>query len=145
MNKKYNSARNVILVVTAITVLNIALVAFGSDTMFLFSASIPYYCLWMTLEFGYILEAVIALVAIFVLLASWLLSKDRILGLVLAIGYFVIDALYLLWLVDFEIGFITGELIFHAIIIAYLAYALFLFPKGKSAEDELLSENTETK
>ena len=60
MNKKYSSARNIILVVAAITVVNIALVVMGSDTMYLLSSSIPYYFAWMGYEFefifGYIIE-----------------------------------------------------------------------------------------
>ena len=145
MNKKtkYNRARNIVLVVAAVTVLNIVMVALGMDTMFLFSASIPFYSTYITLMYADIFWAVIALVSLFALLGCWILSKERIIGLVLAIIYFIIDALYLLWLVDFEIGLIVGELIFHAIIIADIVYAICLFPKQKSMEEELLGETAE--
>lgn len=145
MNKKskYNSARNIILVVVALTIINIITVALGLDSIYIFSASIPLYSAYASISTGYISGYIIATVALSALIGCWFLSKDRILGLILAIVYFVAELLFELWVVDFEIVIIIGELIGHGMIIAYLVYSICIFPKQKSMEDELLRDITE--
>ena len=141
--KRFNNARNIILVVLLCTIASIAMIAVGSDTMFLFSASIPFYFAIEAILYEFIFGYVIAVVSSLALVGCWFLAKDRILGLVLAIVYFILDSLFLLWLFDFELSIIAGELLFHAIIISYLVYGIIIFPKQKSLEDELLGEITE--
>ena len=54
--------------------------------------------------YEFILGYVIAVVSLLALVGCWLLAKERILGLVLAIVYFILDSLFLLWLFDFELS-----------------------------------------
>lgn len=145
MNKKskYNSTRNIILVTVAFSVLNLVLLLLNLDITFLFGASLPFYGAYIAIVYADIIWGIIALVSLIALVGCWFLCKDRILGLILAIGYFLIDILFLLWLVDFDIAIIAGELIFHVIIIGYLVYAIILFPKQKGAETEFLVEAEE--
>ena len=140
---KYNRARNIILVIVALTIINIITVALGLDSIYIFISSITLYSEYASISTGYISGYIIATVALSALIGCWFLSKERILGLILAIVYFAVELLFELWAVDFEIGIIIGELIGHGMIIAYLVYAICVFPKQKSMEDELLGEVTE--
>lgn len=125
VQQKYINARHNLLLVIILTAVNLVLLAAGSDSMLLFSATAPY----MALAFGMISEIPVVLgigisLAIIMLVAyalCWLLSKRHYGWMIAALVLFILDTLALIWL------YITAEeisgildVVFHAWILYYL-------------------------
>ena len=78
MQEKYKTARYNLLLMLILTVVNIVLFFTGSETMFLFSASIPYYSICVGWMLGALSLLVIGAVVLIAFLICWLLSKRSI-------------------------------------------------------------------
>ena len=122
LEKKYASARSNLLVALVLTVLNIVLLFTESNTMLLFSVSVPYYAV----IFASVLEVTaigiaVAAVMLGIYFLCFLLSKKRSGWLVTATVLFVIDTLCLgalyLWIEDFS-GILDA--VIHIVVLYYL-------------------------
>lgn len=125
IQQKYKNSRSNLLLVVILTVLNLVLFFTGSETMMLFSASIPYYAV----VFGAVLQIdelaiaglCIAAVVIVLYFLCWLLSKKHYGWLIVALVMFVLDTLTMaglyLWVQDFS-GILDA--LIHVWILYYL-------------------------
>ena len=96
LQKKYAASRSNLLLALVLTVINIVLLFTESNSMLLFSMSVPYY----TVAFSRLLDLetvglIIAAVMLAVYLLCWILSKKRCGWLVASAVLFVIDSLCL--------------------------------------------------
>ena len=103
------NGRYSLLLIVILTVVNLIMTILDTDTYFLFSASVPYYLVFvgMGIENGFVNGAwdvrgtltytglVIALVIVAVYLLCWLLSKKRAGWLTAALVLFIIDTVAL--------------------------------------------------
>lgn len=129
LEQKQKSGRSNLLLAIILTIVNIVLLFTGSETMLLFSISVPYYAV----IFGVIFEeqalvitgCVIAAIILAVYFLCWLLSKKRPGWLVAALVLMILDTLALIgfYLLIEEISGIL-DLVFHAMIIYYLAVGI---------------------
>lgn len=125
--QKYNSTRVNLILAVALTVANIVLYIAGSETMMLFSASIPFYAVIIgsavTVPAFAIIFYAIAAVSLVVYLLSWIFSKKRFGWLIPALVFFVIDTVVMIvmyiWAEDFS-G--VMDIVLHA----YILYSLFV-------------------
>lgn len=123
--RKFNAARSNLLLMIGFTLLNIFLFFFGSGTMFLFSATIPYFVmsLGVIMEFTPILIicSVITAAALVLYFLCWQLSKRHHGWLIAAMVMFCLDCAFLLWLylpvLDFSGIF---DILIHAWVLYYL-------------------------
>ena len=94
---KYASARGNLLLMLAFTVVNIVLLLIGSETMFLFSATVPYFSVILaTLEEMRVVMIpllAIAAVSLAAYLICWIFSKQHFGWMIAALVLFVIDSL----------------------------------------------------
>ena len=157
---KYNNARVNLLLVVAFTAINIIILATGSYTYFLFSASIPYFIADMGMllcgkyppeayvdgfEEMIVFEpsvfpvfAVIAFLIVSVYLVFWFFSKKKPGFLMAALILFIIDTLgmFVLYGVSFDSIF---DILFHCYVIWSLVsgikahIALLALPKEEAA------------
>ena len=126
LEQKQKAGRNNLLLAIILTVVNIVMLLAGSETMMLFSVSVPYYAV----VFGVVFESqemiitgcVIAAVILIVYFLCWLLSKKRIGWLIAALVLLILDTLALIgfYLLAGEISGIL-DFLFHALLIYYLA------------------------
>ncbi len=94
--QKYASARGNLLLMIAFTVINILLLLFNSDTMFLFSATVPYF----SAAFGkyseipalFTVGLVIAFITLTLYLLCWIFSKKHYGWIITALVLFIIDS-----------------------------------------------------
>lgn len=123
--QKEKSGRFNLLLAIILTVVNIALFLGGSDTMMLFSISVPYYAVIFGAIIGgeemVITGCVIAAVMLLVYFVCWLLSKKRTGWLIAALVLMIVDTLALVGFY-FLAGEISGilDFFFHAMILYYL-------------------------
>lgn len=123
------SGRSNLLLAIILTVVNIVMFIAGSDTMLLFSISVPYYAVIFGFLMGgqelLITGCVIAGIVLFAYLLCWLLSKKRAGWLVAALVLMILDSLALIgfYLLAQEISGVL-DLVFHAMIIYYLAVGI---------------------
>ena len=132
LQKKYAASRSNLLLALVLTVINIVLLFTESNSMLLFSMSVPYY----TVAFSRLLDLetvglIIAAVMLVAYLLCWILSKKRCGWLVAAAVLFVIDTLCLAGLYILMQDF-SG--ILDAVI--HIAVLYYLFP-GISAYKRL--------
>jgi hypothetical protein len=135
LEQKYNSTRVNLLLIVILTAVNIVLYFTGSETMMLFSASVPYYAVIfgsaMPLPILSIPCYAVAGICILVYLLCWIFSKKRSGWLVVALIFFVVDTIAMLglyiWAQDFS-GIL--DIALHA----YILYSLFV---GVSAGKQL--------
>ncbi len=108
--KQYSTARGNLLLMLILTVVNVVLFVVGTDTMLLFSATVPYYSIIFGLvdQTGILLlpGIVIAVLSLGAYFLCWLLSKKNHGWMILALALFIIDtvclvALYI-WAEDFS-------------------------------------------
>ena len=127
LEQKYNSARVDLLLIVILTAVNIILYFTGSETMMLFSASVPYYAVIfgsaMPLPIFSIPCYAVAGICVLVYLLSWIFSKKRSGWLVVALVFFIIDTVAMvglyIWMQDFS-GIL--DIALHA----YILYSLFV-------------------
>lgn len=156
--KRYNGACMNILLVVIFSAVNVGLLIFGSDSYFLFSASIPYYLpmfgmlytgkypaefydeSWAGFEFFgegfYTATIVIAAVIIALYLLCFFLSKKKGYGwLIVAIILFALDTAAMFYLVGFSSESII-DILFHGWVIVSLASGISAGKKLKNISDE---------
>ena len=111
--RQVNNGRYSLLLIVIFTVLNLVLTILDTGRYFLFSASVPYYLVFlgMAIENGFVYGAwnvkgtltytglVIALVIVAVYLLCWILSKKRAGWLTAALVLFIIDTVAMVVLV----------------------------------------------
>lgn len=141
LNAKYNSSRNNLLLVVAFSLVNTFLLAFGSDTYFLFSASVPYYLTFFGMlytgkmpaeyyediegfeffpEAVFVVALVISVVIIGVYALCWLLSKKNRFGwLVFALVCFIIDTIAMFMLAGAVLDNVI-DFVFHIWVVVSL-------------------------
>lgn len=138
---KYENSRKNLILVVVFTVVNLALLLFKSNTMFLFSATVPYFvaALGVATEASPIMIiamtfAVICLVAYFV---CWLLSKKHYAWLIVALIMFTADTAFmaLLYIIMKDFSGIA-DVIFHAWVLYYLVVGVINGVKLKKLPDE---------
>lgn len=156
---KFNSARYNLLLVVAMTAINIVLLMFGGGSYFLFSATLPYslaidgmymtgrmpadwYTDWPAtvpfLDSGYMtVMMVIAFAIILVYLACFLFSKNfKSTPMIVAAVIFVLDTLYLVLFYGVGVDSIM-DLLLHAWVLYYLiSGAVYGIKLKKLSDDE---------
>lgn len=126
----YTTCRSNLLLAAAITLLNVVLALVGSNTYFLFSASVPYYVaafgrLFFD-EYGFfadvIIGGVIAVVLTGLYFVFWVMTKRHRKWMIGAAVYFALDCLGLI-LLTLDLGFEFRDIIdylFHVYVMYYL-------------------------
>ena len=140
---KYKIARGNLLLMIVFTLLNIVLLFTGSDVMWLFSATIPYY----VVIFGVVSEdavfltinVVIAAIGLLAYLLCWIFSKKRYGWMIAALVMFIVDTLAMvgLFLLAGEFSGIM-DLVFHAWILYYLFLGVTNGRKLKQLPEEVV-------
>ena len=149
LENKYRSARIDLLLVAIMTLVNIVFVITGSDTYFLFSASVPYllsfvsalYCgklspeIYEYLEIDvataeflpapvfYVALAIALVITALYVVAFFLSNKGRVGWLVFALIFFIIDTLVMLFYYGISFDMII-DYVFHAMVIVILAIGI---------------------
>lgn len=141
LQQKFNTSRMNLLLMMALTVVNIVLFFAGSESMMLFSASIPYFAV----IFGAEIEIPVLAIVCYVIagltvvgyLLCWLLSKKRYGWLIPALVLFIFDTLAMggmyLWVGDFS-GIL--DVLMHAWVLYYLIVGISCGRKLKNLPTE---------
>lgn len=141
IQKKYKEARNNLILMLAFTLINIVLLLVGSDSMLLFSASIPYF----TVLIGIASEAseilmfciLMAAVILIIYLLCWIFSKKHYGWMVVALILFIIDSIFMcvlyLWAEDFS-GVL--DFVIHIWVLHYVAVGVKYGAKLKKMPEE---------
>lgn len=146
IKQKYNNARSNLLLMIIFTLVNIALYIFGSGTMFLFSATIPY----LSMIFGMMLADSLFMAMFFAVskgsiilyFLCWIFSKKHVTWMIVALVLFVIDTLAMVGIYVF-IADVTGvmDLLMHIWILYYLIMGVsYGFKMKKLPDDEEITE-----
>lgn len=149
MEKRYKSARMNLLLAIILTVVNVVLLLAGSDSMLLFSISVPFYAVILGYAMGgsvmLTTGCVIAVVMLTVYLLCWIFSKKHKGWLIAALVLFVVDTIVMglmyLWLGD-----ISGilDVVIHGLVIFYLAMGIYSAGELKyMPEEETVFEETQ--
>lgn len=125
--RKKNNARRNILAVIIFTMINLVLLALDTGTMFLFSASVPYYVAVLGAAFGipellYICLAIAGVGLLFYFLC-WYFSKNRGGWMATALVLFALDTVVLIILSILAEDFSS---IMDVLLHAYILYTLVL-------------------
>ncbi len=120
MQEKYKTARNNLLLMLILTVVNIVLFFTGSDTMFLFSASIPYYSICVGWLYGALPLLLIGAVVLIVFLVCWLMSNKHYGWMIAALLLFVLDTLGTVYLYSDDLTAGIVDLLIHVWVLVYL-------------------------
>lgn len=149
LENKYRSARIDLLLVAVMTLVNVIFVIAGSDSYFLFSASVPYllsfvsalYCGMLspeiyeyleidvaTAEFlpapvFYVALAIALVITALYVVAFFLSNKGRVGWLVFALIFFIIDTLVMFFYYGISFDMII-DYVFHAAVIVFLAMGI---------------------
>ena len=154
LQRRYNNARYNLLLVVIFTAINLVLLATGSDTYFIFTATVPYilgifgmiYTSMMPTEFYveaeligmefldpsffYIMIAIAAVMVVGYLLC-WLLSgKNRGFWLTAALLAFVLDTVFLFFYYGIDLSMIV-DYVFHIYIVGSLFMGYTAYRKMK--------------
>ena len=161
LENKYRSARIDLLLVAIMTLINVIFVITGSDTYFLFSATVPYllsfvsalYCGMLspeiyeyleidpaTAEFlpapvFYVALAIALIITALYVLAFFLSSKGRSGWLIFALVFFIIDTLIMFGYYGISFDMII-DYVFHAAVIVFLVIGI----KARRTLDNLPTE-----
>lgn len=167
LEKKFAGARSNILLVLAFTALNVILLVTNSNTYFLFSAYIPFFCAdlgmglcgmypeevyggdisgmeFMDKSFFAVMMAAAAVVLVLYLL-SWIFTKKGKMGwMIFALVFFIIDTVALLALNGISMDWAV-DYVFHAWVIFSLASGISAAVKLKKLpeEPELVAEEAQ--
>ncbi len=162
VTKKYNDYRKNLLFLVGFTVVNIVLALVGADFYMLFSASVPYYSVFLALlfadklppEYYYDYEtgetvyfempganvflaiaAVVAVVTLGLYVLMWALSKKSYVPLIVATVMFVFDTagLLLIALIFGASSFILDFLL-HVLVLVILGMSIYTGVKKKKLE-----------
>lgn len=163
LERNYNQARYNLLAVVIATLINVVLALVSSDTYFLFTATIPYLLVSLSMLFcgfyppeyyegelaglevipsGYLIAAVVISAVIIALyaLAYFLSSKGRVGWLIFALVFFSIDTLTLLGNFGISLDMIF-DYAFHAWIIVILAHGIRNHYRLKALPEEVPVES----
>lgn len=125
VQQKYTKARNNLLLMLILTVINIILYFVGSDTMMLFSATVPYFGIIIGSVAGsqafFMFCACIAAAILILYLLCWILSKDHYGWMIVALVLFILDTLAMIGMY-LGIGEFSGilDVVIHAWVLYYL-------------------------
>ena len=128
--QRYDSARANLLIMAVFTIVNVVLLLVGSDTFFLFSATIPYFAVAEGMLFqafdadpmSSFLFFGIAALCVLAYLLFWFFSGKRPGFLIAATVLFALDTVYMLGLylwADLLADSII-DVVFHALVLGYL-------------------------
>ncbi len=125
LQQQYATARSNLLLMLIFTVVNIVLLVAQTDTMFLFSATVPYFTIMMgilgenTIFLGICICITVIILVLYTL--CWLLSKNRRGWMITALVLFILDtvALAALYLAAGDFSGIIDALI-HVWVLYYL-------------------------
>lgn len=141
LEQKYKAARSNLLLTIILTVVNVVMLLTGSESMLLFSISVPFYAV----VFGYFMEGttmlitgcVIAAIMLAAYLLCWIFSKKRAGWLIAAMVLFIIDTVVmgLMYLLLEEASGIMDVLI-HAWVLYYLIVGVISASKLKKMPPE---------
>lgn len=122
--QKYNSARGNLIFMIALTTINILMLGFNADVMFLFSATIPYISVTVGMFSDFLLPGVaFAVVLLTAYFLCWVFSKKHYGWMIVALVLFIIDTLAMAGLYLLAEDF-SG--IFDAIIHIWVLYYLVI-------------------
>lgn len=144
---RYKSARTDLIVIIALTVFNIVLLLFGSETFMIFSASVPYMAVIIGLllnggiddvyiESGLEIGITVAFVILAIYFVCWLLSKKNYKWLTVATVLFCIDTLATI--IMYSDAFIDGiiDIIIHILAVYFLITGVINGKKAKNMPEE---------
>ncbi len=160
LEAKYAAARGNLLLVIAMTLINIVLLMVNADSYFLFSAFIPYYLVMFGMmmcgkfPMEYYLEAgiepediifyddsflvtmgIMAAIILILYFLFWLLSKNNNIGwLIAALVFFAVDTFALLLIGGFSVDMILDYLL-HAWVLYYLISGVVAHYKLRKLHD----------
>ena len=158
LQTKYNSARVNLLMAVAFTVVNMLLLAFGGNTYFLFSITVPYVIptvgmllcgmlpeeiyadpsfdgmVFLDEGFFYITLA-ISLLILALYVACWFFSKKKSVWLKVALGLFIVDTLFMIFYYGLAVDMIM-DVLFHGYVIYILISGIIADKKLKAMPKE---------
>ncbi len=139
--QNYNKARSNLLLMIVLTAVNIVLLIAGSDSMLLFSASIPYFAVAfpVILEMPELMMAgvIVAVISLLLYLLCWIFSKKRSGWMVVALVLFILDtvAMAFFYILAEEVGGLL-DVIFHVWVLVYLIQGIISGAKLKKLPPE---------
>lgn len=152
--KKYSDARNNLILMIAFTLINLVLLVVGSESMLLFSASVPYFTVIIGIgsEIQEILMACVAIAAVILILylLCWIFSKKHYGWMIVALILFIIDSICMCALYIFAED-ISGifDVIIHIWVLYYLIigvkYGIQLKKMPEEAIEEISREEKDNK
>ena len=145
----FSRARNNLLAVVAFTVINIILSALDAGVNFLFSATIPQVifeiCKGLDSDSGSNLFTVIGLIIAAIIIITyvvfWLLSKNLRVFILVALIFFAVDSLVLVFIilnVEFTYTFLL-EIAFHGWILYYLINGVRAWSKLSGVDTDVFN------
>lgn len=148
LRQKFLTSRTNLLLMTVLTVINIVMLFLGSESMMLFSASIPYFAVAFPVVWGmqelFVAGLAVAIVIIVLYFLCWLLSKKHPGWMTVALVLFALDTLALAGLY-LSIGEVSGimDVLFHIWVLFYLFQGVSSAAKLKKLPPEELAESGE--
>lgn len=144
VEQKYLMARRNLLLMLVLTAINIVLFIVGSNTMMLFSATVPYYAIVFGTVFGnttFLMVCVCITLAIMITyLLCWILSKDHYAWMIVALVLFILDTLAMVGLYVLAEDF-SGilDVVIHAWVLYYLIIGVRYGHQLKTMPEQTLS------
>lgn len=157
LEMQYRTARMNLLLMAIFTAVNIAFISFGNSTYFLFSASIPYFLVFLGAvtcgrmpaeyyeQFGETPEHIepmffwimlaVAIVILLVYVLCWIASKKHVGWLIAATVLFGIDTLGMFYLYGLNMSMLL-DIAFHIWVLVYLIIGLTAHKKLKNLPKE---------
>lgn len=136
--KRYSAARADLLIMIALTILNIVLMFIGSDTMMLFSATIPYFAVgtgyWNNEPELTVFGIIVAVICVALYLLCWFMSKKKHQWLIVATVFFALDTIATVYLYASSGDIASGiiDIIIHGVVLYYLVVG---FNTGKKLKE----------
>ncbi len=146
--QKYKNSRSNLLLMIGFTAINIILLAFGSDVMLLFSATVPYLTVLFGIEFensiALLICITLAVINICIYLLCWFFSKKHPAWMIVSLVLFSIDTLVMLGLYLIS-GDFSGvlDIAIHIWVMYYLIVGVSTGFKLKSLPAEMLLQQTD--
>lgn len=148
LKRQYASARNNLILMLILTVVNVALLFVESSYMMLFSATVPYYSMiFAILDTSGLLFVPCVLITIISLIAyllSWFFSKKHYGWMIAALVLFAIDTLFLIG-ISYWIGDFSGifDFLIHAWVLYYLIIGVVSGVKLKKMPEPIIEVEAE--
>lgn len=140
-SNKFRAARTNLLIVVALTVLNIIFLYADSYTVMLFSATLPYLFVLGSMLLDFPLMLVGAILILLLYFMCWLLSSKHPVWMIVAAVMFTLDTAVLLVLgIDFGDRSSVMDLLIHAMILYYLISGVIYGFKLRKTPDPVSPE-----